>query len=228
MLNIHNYRFHAFRKMTSSQLPPTDCHCTLRSEILQSPDTPMILPICFSIAWDWQYCGITREKIYQYSEIVRDIALENRKHKLRTLGLLETSLYRWASNILRSSVLSDEHCITLAGIQPTLEKMYEFHKRVIHDVEHSGYCDTFVCSLHQEPVDRCNLCKYELSNHFLRTKTEPIQRYCLWCYDENKIKYAKKKANKGCRPLLLCFMFKSLKNESKMLESIRDALARMP
>jgi hypothetical protein len=50
-LHINKGRLHAFRKMSSEQLPPDDCHHELRAYHLNLH--PIIRDVCISITFDW-------------------------------------------------------------------------------------------------------------------------------------------------------------------------------
>jgi len=61
-VHINKGRLHAFRKTTAEELPPEDCHFELRRALLSRRKTKSV-PLCVSVAWDWQFTGICSESI---------------------------------------------------------------------------------------------------------------------------------------------------------------------
>jgi hypothetical protein len=52
-VHINKGRLHAFRKMSPAALPPSDCHFTLRSQLIADENLVSTEQICVSVAWDW-------------------------------------------------------------------------------------------------------------------------------------------------------------------------------
>ena len=91
MVHINKGRLHAFRKLAPTSLPETDCHHDLRHEILQKK-ADLSEDICFSIAWDWMFKGVTSEGINREVSGILECARLNREHHLQSLAIPETSL----------------------------------------------------------------------------------------------------------------------------------------
>ena len=57
-MHINKGRLHAFRKMSEDCLPTSDCHSTLRKELIEKEG--FVPPnLCMSVAWDWLFRGCT-------------------------------------------------------------------------------------------------------------------------------------------------------------------------
>jgi hypothetical protein len=52
-VHINKGRLHAFRKMSPTQLHPSDCHFALRSKLIDEDKLGFAEQICVSVAWDW-------------------------------------------------------------------------------------------------------------------------------------------------------------------------------
>jgi hypothetical protein len=87
LLHINKGRIHAFRKQTTDILPTSDCHAELRAKSLPSRDD-----LCVSVAWDWQYRGVTSEGINREIAASLECAAYNRANKKRSLAIPETAL----------------------------------------------------------------------------------------------------------------------------------------
>merc|ERR1712157_271046 len=59
LVHINKGRLHAFRKMSTSQLPESDCHADQRRQLIQSKGIAGEEKLCVSVAWDWMYRGVT-------------------------------------------------------------------------------------------------------------------------------------------------------------------------
>lgn len=90
-MHINKGRLHAFRKLAPSSLLKTDCHYDLRNEILQSKEHPTE-DMCFSIAWDWMFKGVSPEGINREVSSIMECARLNREHDLPSLAIPETAL----------------------------------------------------------------------------------------------------------------------------------------
>jgi len=91
ILHINKGRLHAFRKLAPSTLCKTDCHFDLRKKILQTKQK-LTEDICFSIAWDWMYKGVTSNGINKEVSGILECARLNREHNLQSLAIPETCL----------------------------------------------------------------------------------------------------------------------------------------
>lgn len=90
MVHINKGRLHAFRKLSTSSLYVTDCHHDLRQNLRESIGSTEQL--CFSIAWDWMFKGVTSEGINrEFSSILECVRL-NSAHNLQSLAIPETAL----------------------------------------------------------------------------------------------------------------------------------------
>jgi len=91
VLHVNKGRMHAFRKLAPSKLCKTDCHFDLRNDVLKAKVQPT-KDICFSIAWDWMYKGVTCDGINREVSGILECARLNREHELPSLAIPETSL----------------------------------------------------------------------------------------------------------------------------------------
>ena len=91
-MHINKGRLHAFRKLAPFELLETDCHYDLRREILEQKHNPQLEDICFSVAWDWMFKGVTSEGINREISSIFECARLNREHDLQSLAIPETSL----------------------------------------------------------------------------------------------------------------------------------------
>lgn len=90
MVHINKGRLHAFRKLSPSSLYDTDCHHDLRQNLQQSIGGTEQL--CFSIAWDWMFKGVTSEGINRELSSILECVRLNREHNLQSLAIPETAL----------------------------------------------------------------------------------------------------------------------------------------
>ncbi|KAL9178436.1 hypothetical protein ACHAXT_003766 [Thalassiosira profunda] len=91
MVHINKGRLHAFNKLAPVPLPRTNCHADLRQEILRTKEDKTE-DLCFSVAWDWMFKGVTSEGINREVSSVLECAKLNREHKVQSLGIPETAL----------------------------------------------------------------------------------------------------------------------------------------
>ncbi|KAK1736014.1 hypothetical protein QTG54_013150 [Skeletonema marinoi] len=90
MVHINKGRLHAFRKLSTSSLHGTDCHHDLRQKLQESIGN--IEQLCFSIAWDWMFKGVTSEGINRELSSILECVHLNRAHNLQSLAIPETAL----------------------------------------------------------------------------------------------------------------------------------------
>ncbi|KAL7537548.1 hypothetical protein ACHAXR_007900, partial [Thalassiosira sp. AJA248-18] len=91
VVHINKGRLHAFRKLAPLALTETDCHSDLRNEVLEQKELPAE-DICFSVAWDWMFKGVTADGINREVSGILECARLNRGHDLQSLAIPETSL----------------------------------------------------------------------------------------------------------------------------------------
>ncbi|KAL7553995.1 hypothetical protein ACHAWF_017589 [Thalassiosira exigua] len=91
VVHINKGRLHAFRKLAPFPLCDLDCHSDLRSHILEQKDKPTE-DLCFSVAWDWMFKGVTSEGIDREVSSVLECCRLNQEHHLQSLAIPETSL----------------------------------------------------------------------------------------------------------------------------------------
>ena len=92
LVHINKGRLHAFRKLAPSPLPPTDCHAMQRQMHLDSKKDGKGEDICFSIAWDWMFKGVTSEGINREVSGIVECSALNQGHQLQSLAVPVTSL----------------------------------------------------------------------------------------------------------------------------------------
>lgn len=137
-----------FRKMAPSQLPEQDCHANLRQEFLASLTAEEKEPCsfnCVSIAWDYQFTGITSDGIHKELKDTLECANMNRLGKRKSLGIPETCVLKMAeqlapetaTQVSQQSIFvpvgcskTDENCVVttearLKGILPSLVDIVE-------------------------------------------------------------------------------------------------------
>ncbi len=90
-VHLNKGRLHAFRKMTNSQLPTSDCHHNLRKKIINFKPT-----VCISIAWDWMYLGVTDDGICAEMKNLMDAVQSARNNKIQVLAIQKCSLMKLA------------------------------------------------------------------------------------------------------------------------------------
>ena len=87
MVHINKGRLHAFRKLSTSSLYVTDCHHDLRQNLQESIGNTEQL--CFSIAWDWMFKGVTSEGINREISSILECVRLNSAHNLQSLAIPE-------------------------------------------------------------------------------------------------------------------------------------------
>ena len=105
--------------MRYSQLPESDCHYSLRSNILQSIGSQQE-QYNFSVAYDWQFKGFTGKMIRQMNEFTLKINIDNRNHGRDNLALHESTIIRCARSIMNNfkntGNITDRNLTHLYGI----------------------------------------------------------------------------------------------------------------
>ena len=91
VVHINKGRLHAFRKLAPAVLQDTDCHYELRNDVLETKES-MTEDLCFSIAWDWMFKGVTSEGINREVSSILECSRLNREHDLASLAIPETTL----------------------------------------------------------------------------------------------------------------------------------------
>lgn len=92
MLHINKGRLHAFRKLSPFALPSFDCHAELRAQVLQKSENPWVEQKCVSVAWDWEFKGVTAEGINRELASTLECSKLNREHNVQSLAVPETSI----------------------------------------------------------------------------------------------------------------------------------------
>ena len=113
MLHINKGRLHAFRKLSPFALPSFDCHAELRAQVLQESKTPWVEQRCMSVAWDWEFKGVTAEGINRELVSTLECSKLNREHNVQSLAVPETSILfmarRYVSEYEQLSQMPDGH-----------------------------------------------------------------------------------------------------------------------
>ncbi len=151
MVHINKGRLHAFRKLAPSILHVTDCHYELRNAILQAKVQPTE-DICFSIAWDWMFKGVTSEGINREVSSILECSRLNRQHLMQSLAIPETALLFLAKeNISKNRIESKsgagispfargrfgpDSLTVLRGILPSLEYVVTRHSSAVEFSKH--------------------------------------------------------------------------------------------
>lgn len=99
LLHIGKGRLHAFRKMTTKELEPTDCHHSLRKEIIKK-NSLKCDPLCLSIAWDWMFMGHTQKGIRSEIKCTMDCEALAFKNSARSLATPELCVIEMAKEEL--------------------------------------------------------------------------------------------------------------------------------
>lgn len=92
VVHINKGRLHAFRKLAPSVLDQTDCHFKLRNEVLQTKENSQQEDLCFSVAWDWMFKGVTSDGINREVTSILECSRLNQQHDLASLAIPETTL----------------------------------------------------------------------------------------------------------------------------------------
>jgi len=202
LVHINKGRLHAFRKLAPSPLPPTDCHAVQRQILLDSKGDSKSEDICFSIAWDWMFKGVTSEGINREVSGIVECSALNQCHQLQSLAVPVTSLLFLAKensskvkpepkNLFKMdfptraplNVSEPDAKTVLRGILPSLEYIVRRHELAMEtstrsrDVKIERRPDTWRDPMHYsiDPYGNdyfCRGCGVELSN---------VYYHCLGC-----------------------------------------------
>jgi hypothetical protein len=150
LLLIPKGSLHAFRKMTSQQLPDTDAHADLRKQLLSNPDFIYQI-LCVSKAWDWDFMGVTGPGISRERVTAMENAALAEKRGLQVLAPTQTTvlrntrghIYRPGAKDSRSLVgfphphhleasgeISPESLEILSGLRPALHYIVEMQQKI--------------------------------------------------------------------------------------------------
>ena len=202
LVHINKGRLHAFRKLAPSPLPPTDCHAVQRQLLLDSKEDGKGEDICFSIAWDWMFKGVTSEGINREVSGIVECSALNQVQKLQSFAVPETALLFLAQKCIAKILSSPKSLFkidfparaqlnasepdaksVLRGILPSLEYTVRRHELAIETSTPSGSIaekrpDTWRDPMHYsiDPYGNedyvCIGCGVELSN---------VYYHCLGC-----------------------------------------------
>ena len=104
-VHINKGRLHAFRKVTNEPLAADDCHAKLRANLrIPGTNEPLVGPgkpelLCFSVAWDWMFRGVTASGINREVVSTIECAALNRKYGAMSLAIPELSLIQMARTL---------------------------------------------------------------------------------------------------------------------------------
>jgi hypothetical protein len=212
LLHINKGRFHAFRKLSDSKLPESDYHHNLRNTLLSSIGTPKPSFICISLAWDWQFCGITRGYIQQYSKFNSETALRYQERNESIIGLHEIFVQHCAGKLDAKSTLTSKEIKILACIMPTLKEILELDRDLYDIAKNSSPTSKNVpCDIQDTHSTclgdsvRCIGCNFELYNHQVRRRVQRnygtdqtyvnVDTYCVRGFTQNKISEKERRMN---------------------------------
>jgi hypothetical protein len=217
MVHINKGRLHAFRKMSTQELEVTDCHATLRAELLGK--VPLRKEqVCFSIAWDWMYRGVTERGIAREVAAVMTCASLNRLRSIKSLGAVETVLLHLSRAVCdREEAHEGEHPyqpskkVICRGIVPGLQLVVQEHKSMMEvaraNTKTEGTRDLLefveITDADRDPIASpidaygrdytCRKCLRELSNIYCHcTGCESLfnvdYNLCVGCHDAQEYK----------------------------------------
>jgi len=202
LVHINKGRLHAFRKLAPSPLPSTDCHAVQRQILLDSKEDGKGEDVCFSIAWDWMFKGVTSEGINREVSGIVECSALNQGHQLQSLAVPVTSLLFLAKensakvkpkpkNLFKIdfptraplNASEPDAKTVLRGILPSLEYIVRRHELAMEystrsrDVKIEKRPDTWRDPMHYsiDPYGNdyfCRGCGVELSN---------VYYHCLGC-----------------------------------------------
>jgi len=128
-VHINKGRLHAFRKMSTSQLPENDCHSKIRSDLIAKENLSADVT-CVSVAWDWMYRGITCKGIKEELESTLACAKLARIHGRQSLAIPETATFRLAKSLL-SEIIEDDSFLSIPGSK----RVYQTTRNVIDQLK---------------------------------------------------------------------------------------------
>lgn len=90
---------HAFRKLGTEQLPREDCHSLARAALIKEIDPGSFALLAVSIAWDWQFRGVTAEGIHRETTAMLESQYLVDSRRLMSLATTRTALLAMAKNL---------------------------------------------------------------------------------------------------------------------------------
>lgn len=90
---------HAFRKLGTEALPPEDCHYSARTDLVKEKGFEGLAPLAVSIAWDWQFRGITAEGIHRETTSMLESQYLVESRQLMSLATTRAALLAMAKHI---------------------------------------------------------------------------------------------------------------------------------
>jgi hypothetical protein len=213
-----------FRKMRHSELLESDCHYPLRNDILRSSGAQPE-GVAISVAWDWQFTGITQKYSKEYNERIRQKKVSTKLEKKTILALHESTVIRCAQTIIKdykkTNNISDINYAILHGIVTTLAAVVANEKDLYikfqsdPDIEYYPHSNT-------STTTTCMTCNCELANHYVWGR-ENQEQLCMNCYDE-KEKFDRVGMKNDNHSYLLCYNIMNLDDELKLLENVKTVL----
>lgn len=89
---------HAFRKLGTEKLQPWDCHFEARNALIAEVGMIGQAPLAVSIAWDWQFRGVTSEGIHRETTSMLESQYLLREG-LMSLATSRAALFAMARNV---------------------------------------------------------------------------------------------------------------------------------
>lgn len=183
-------------------------------------------PICFSLAWDWYFKGITEQFIAHQSKMVHRIALQNRDKKMGCLDFHEGTIARFAARVYKDYIQSPWelpwHIIaTTRGILPTFQEIVEFHNSVYNEANGMEEFDVIKDAYAADNLSTmCYECMYELTNHYIVYNR---RGYCLRCYKDDRIVKHKTTGRKRQQLIfmVLCHLKTPIEEEKEILNGLK-------
>ncbi|KAG7346143.1 hypothetical protein IV203_005211 [Nitzschia inconspicua] len=100
LIHINKGRLHAFRKLSSAELPESDCHAEQRKTIVKEAGLEGREVMCISVAWDWMNRGVTPAGINREMCTVLEGTILNKKNMVTSLAIPELSLLQMATFLI--------------------------------------------------------------------------------------------------------------------------------
>lgn len=122
LVHINKGRLHAFRKMSTANLPEQDCHAQLRRTTIEAKGIAGEEKLCVSVAWDWMYRGVTQEGINREVSTVLEASTLTRRNGVTSLAISELSLLQMAKAIPARSPAPESGISFLGALEKKEEK----------------------------------------------------------------------------------------------------------